>query len=84
MFQNDGLRCNLCAKIFFGRNRRQDFKRHVLSHTGERPYACNICDYKAALKGNLKKHMLIHEKQSLSQINPKEYAQLFNLFPDKL
>jgi len=56
------VQCQVCSKVFYGRNKRQDYKRHLLSHTGERPFACPYCSYRAALKGNLKKHILTHER----------------------
>ncbi|KAK4309643.1 hypothetical protein Pmani_018754 [Petrolisthes manimaculis] len=52
-----GLICPVCNKTFCSRNRRQDLQRHILSHTGERPFACSYCPYRATLKGNLKKHV---------------------------
>lgn len=52
-----GLVCPVCNKTFCSRNRRQDLQRHILSHTGERPFACSYCPYRATLKGNLKKHV---------------------------
>ena len=32
-------------------------KAHVRVHTNERPFACNYCDYAAAQKSNLKRHI---------------------------
>ncbi|XP_018006783.1 longitudinals lacking protein, isoforms H/M/V isoform X31 [Hyalella azteca] len=57
-----GVRCPWCIKVFYGRNKKQDCKRHLLSHTGERPFSCPHCPYRAALKGNLKKHLFTHER----------------------
>ena len=62
VLQKDGVSCHYCCKVFGGRNKNQDYKRHLLSHTGERPFSCPYCPYRAALKGNLKKHVMTHEK----------------------
>ncbi|XP_047484905.1 longitudinals lacking protein, isoforms H/M/V-like isoform X1 [Penaeus indicus] len=47
--------CVLCQKRFTS---RQDLRRHVRTHTGERPYQCPLCPHRAALKGNIKKHII--------------------------
>lgn len=33
--------------------------RHVLIHTGEKPYACFHCDYRATQKAQLLRHCMI-------------------------
>ena len=35
-------------------------KRHMLRHTGEKPYVGIECDYTTVDNGNLKSHMLVH------------------------
>ena len=32
----------------------------VLSHTGEKPFACTVCEYRAAFKSSLTNHMRTH------------------------
>lgn len=38
---------------------------HMKSHTGERPFACKLCDYRTANKSNLTRHQKtrLHEKE---------------------
>ncbi|XP_037798493.1 zinc finger protein 771-like [Penaeus monodon] len=38
--------CHHCSKNFYHKN---DFRKHVRVHTGEKPYACPYCPYRAAL-----------------------------------
>ncbi|XP_042912087.1 gastrula zinc finger protein XlCGF49.1 [Parasteatoda tepidariorum] len=51
--------CQLCS---YKSPYRWYLKRHLLTHTGERPHACHMCNQRFALKENLKKHYLVHFK----------------------
>ncbi|KAK8749289.1 hypothetical protein OTU49_015774, partial [Cherax quadricarinatus] len=53
----DQLACSVCGRGFHGRNRRQDLERHVLTHTGEKPYQCPHCPHRTNRIGNLKTHI---------------------------
>lgn len=48
-------KCLYCGKNL---GSPKDLRRHVLTHTGEKPHACPFCPYRAALKGNLKVHII--------------------------
>ena len=47
--------CPFCSKIM---RSPSDMKRHILTHTGEKPFSCNKCEMSFNLKGNLKTHMM--------------------------
>jgi hypothetical protein len=49
--------CHLCNKQF---DFMTHLQRHILVHTGEKPYKCDVCDYSCNHKGNLKTHALLH------------------------
>lgn len=47
-------KCRYCEKSFFG---SVDKERHERTHTGERPFACHVCNYRSTQLGNLTRHM---------------------------
>lgn len=49
--------CRYCQKIFPAPSLLQ---RHERTHTGEKPYHCQVCGRGFALKGGLKSHQVIH------------------------
>lgn len=48
------LQCYVCSKTF---NRIYSLDRHMMIHTGERPFPCKYCPYKANQKIVLQKHI---------------------------
>ena len=47
--------CPFCSKTT---PNCKDMKKHILIHTGEKPFTCNKCEMSFNLKGNLKTHMM--------------------------
>ena len=54
------IECDECGKQFLT-STRHEYKRHILTHTGERPYRCKVCNKSFNDKSNLKHHIKIHE-----------------------
>ncbi len=46
--------CDICSRGFGSREKRDCHRR---THTGEKPFACHTCDYRAAKKFNLDMHL---------------------------
>ena len=47
--------CPYCSKIF---NRGFIAKDHIKTHTGEKPYKCNYCNYGTIQKSNYRAHCI--------------------------
>ena len=43
------FKCTVCAKAF---DRQSDLRRHLLKHTGEKPYKCDMCGQVFATSSN--------------------------------
>ena len=57
--------CPFCPKILPFPSK---MKRHILIHTGEKPFSCSKCEMCFNDKGNLKRHMIkYHSKASSDQ-----------------
>ncbi|XP_050728473.1 broad-complex core protein isoforms 1/2/3/4/5-like isoform X14 [Eriocheir sinensis] len=67
---SEQLLCGVCGRSFHGRNRRQDLERHMLTHTGEKPYQCPHCPHRTNRNGNLKTHLFTVHRDLLQAPRP--------------
>lgn len=48
-----------CDRCKFSTPKKSDLERHILIHTGERPFQCEICQKKFVRKTHLTRHVRI-------------------------
>ena len=72
--------CTVCNKVF---KERHKLKRHMMIHTGEKPYPCHYCGKAFSLEYNLNTHVRVHtgEKPYVCEILGcgKKFTQSGNL-----
>ena len=49
-------KCRLCGQKISHRN---NFQKHLMIHSGDKPFICPHCFYRTSRKGNLKRHIQI-------------------------
>ncbi|XP_064628290.1 zinc finger protein 846-like isoform X2 [Lineus longissimus] len=67
-------RCQICGVVY---RQRTNLKSHMMTHTGERPFACSRCGKAFRRKDQLKEHINIHtgEKTYTCEICGKCFTQ---------
>ncbi|KAK3874756.1 hypothetical protein Pcinc_020320 [Petrolisthes cinctipes] len=70
------FKCRVCDKVFSAYSHRVE---HMVVHTGERDFHCDMCGFAATTKSNLTKHRLRHTHQAHCQVCNKLLGNKFSL-----
>ena len=60
---NSKFHCDICLKTFVS---KRNVQRHMLSHTGEKPWMCEYCFKRFRQKPHLEQHVNIHKGKYLN------------------
>ena len=53
-------KCSICLISF---SKTSSLRRHMMSHTGEKPHTCNLCNFACSSTSGLNRHLMNHMQE---------------------
>ncbi|XP_068237702.1 protein tramtrack, alpha isoform-like isoform X23 [Palaemon carinicauda] len=57
-----GVQCFVCGKVFNGSKQKFRLQRHMIIHTGQKPFHCPYCPHRSNIKQNLDVHIKVKHR----------------------
>ena len=54
--------CKICRTVV---KKKDTLRKHIITHTKEKPFHCNYCPYRSGRKEGLKRHMLFKHNANI-------------------
>lgn len=64
------LKDHKCPHCAYATNRSDNLRKHIRTHTGEKPYQCNQCSKRFSDPSHYNKHLKVHAKEFPLQCSP--------------
>ena len=71
---DNDIESNKCNQCDYSSSHRDNLRKHLKMHSGEKSNKCNQCDYASFWAGDLRKHLKTHGGEKSNKCNQCDYA----------
>ena len=63
------IRSKKCNQCHYASSQTGDLRRHLKTHSREKPIICNWCNYASSKAGNLRTHLKMYSEETSNKCN---------------